>query len=444
MLLPQGPQNYSQSCSDTRLLTSRYTALAIASKYNQSEVIDALLRAKADVTRGGAPIVHAASQRILLRLLEEKAGVNATALRGRTKLIRVAEDPDAHPEGRIHWFELLISHKASVNAARKDGTSALMVLSQRPHPFQRQAAEILLSTKQVHINARDLLGNTALTIACQQSNLEMARLLVQHDADVNVQNASGYSPLMWAASHGDTQSLKVLLNSKSIVHANANNENLHGKTVFSYAVEHENLDMVRCMLAAKIAPGRPQDLILLAAQRGNARILRLLGDVCTHVNPDLRSDSHGLNAMAYACWHLDVGMVRYLVEHFLCSVNAKDTNGNTPLHNALRVVGENVSVHALRSQTARKSTSFNRMYRVVKYLVDEGTDPRIENKQGKNPDRAAKTKGGSRCQPSQTVMGFIHRTRLSRQRMDITAALDRDLAVTFMLHPQISVAMKID
>ena len=45
-------------------------------------------------------------------------------------------------------------------------------------------------------------GATALYIAAQNGHLEVVRLLIQHNADVNKGDSDGYTSLHWAAEKG--------------------------------------------------------------------------------------------------------------------------------------------------------------------------------------------------------------------------------------------------
>lgn len=54
-------------------------------------------------------------------------------------------------------------------------------------------------------------GNSALHIASLAGQKEVIKILVQHDADVNLQSQNGFTPLYMAAQENHDSSVKYLL-----------------------------------------------------------------------------------------------------------------------------------------------------------------------------------------------------------------------------------------
>lgn len=66
-------------------------------------------------------------------------------------------------------------------------------------------------------NSRDTNHQTALHLACGvYANLEIASLLVENKADVNIQEKKGNTPLHFAAQQGNLSLCKLLLNVENI------------------------------------------------------------------------------------------------------------------------------------------------------------------------------------------------------------------------------------
>lgn len=69
-----------------------------------------------------------------------------------------------------------------------------------------------LLDKGVSANAKSDYGQTPLFFACDRGNLEMVRLLIDHGADVNVEDTFYHaSPLSWAAQKDRVEVVKLLL-----------------------------------------------------------------------------------------------------------------------------------------------------------------------------------------------------------------------------------------
>jgi ankyrin len=54
-------------------------------------------------------------------------------------------------------------------------------------------------------------GFTALHIACHCGHYEIAKLLLEHEANVEVRTAQGYMPLHFAAQQGHVKIIELLL-----------------------------------------------------------------------------------------------------------------------------------------------------------------------------------------------------------------------------------------
>ena len=71
----------------------------------------------------------------------------------------------------------------------------------------------------VDVNARNSEGETALTFALKNEQLDMIKVLVEKGkADINGQNADGNTELMLAARRGQTRMVKLLVELGANVH----------------------------------------------------------------------------------------------------------------------------------------------------------------------------------------------------------------------------------
>ena len=70
---------------------------------------------------------------------------------------------------------------------------------------------ITLVREGVSVNSRDASNNTALLYAALHGKRDCVHFLIENDADVNIANATGYTPLICASVIGDAASVKMLL-----------------------------------------------------------------------------------------------------------------------------------------------------------------------------------------------------------------------------------------
>jgi uncharacterized protein len=104
-----------------------------------------------------------------------------------------------------------------------------------------------LLLKGVDVNSRDVFGdNAGLHWAASLGLAEMARLLIDNGADVNVRNEEGYTPLHWAAGEGQKELVVIL-----IIHgADVNAHNKRGWTPLRWAEAQSQKEIVRILVAA--------------------------------------------------------------------------------------------------------------------------------------------------------------------------------------------------
>ncbi len=104
-----------------------------------------------------------------------------------------------------------------------------------------------LLLKGVDVNSRDVFGdNAGLHWAARLGLTEMARLLIDNGADVNIRNDEGYTPLHWAAGEGQKELVVIL-----IVHgADVNAHNKRGWTPLRWAEAQSQKEIARILMAA--------------------------------------------------------------------------------------------------------------------------------------------------------------------------------------------------
>ena len=75
-----------------------------------------------------------------------------------------------------------------------------------------EIVNLFLTTTQVDINSKDLLGDTPLIRAAQKGNPEIVEYLINKGADINHQNGEGQTAAMKAVEENHYYVLKILIN----------------------------------------------------------------------------------------------------------------------------------------------------------------------------------------------------------------------------------------
>jgi ankyrin repeat protein/thiol-disulfide isomerase/thioredoxin len=152
--------------------------------------------------------------------------------------------------GDVEIARQLLAASADVNEARIYSGTTL-----GPTPLMYAAAsmppEFLneLIAKGARVNQITKNGDTAVGWAALGGKLENIKVLVQHEAEVNVHigDPDGYPgwPLIWAISQGNVALVDLLL-----AHgADINTKGSHGKTPLMYAVQRDRVDVAKLLIA---------------------------------------------------------------------------------------------------------------------------------------------------------------------------------------------------
>jgi len=187
-------------------------------------------------------------------LLAHKANVNATCDRGWTALMWASR------HGHLDCMRALLEHGADVNVVTERdgffaiGTTALIgAVKGHAEKDRRTACVELLLAHKANVNETSNDGCTALMWAAHYGHLDCMRALLKHGADVNAAADSGATALMWAARRYkmkgkgsiDPAVVDLLLRNGAEVNA----ADKKGKTALYYAVgTHSRTECFRSLL----------------------------------------------------------------------------------------------------------------------------------------------------------------------------------------------------
>ena len=271
-----------------------------------------------------APLLDAVrkgDQRAVQELLKNHADVNAAQADGSTALILASDRND------LEMANLLIQAGANVNAANEYGATALYVACTGGNV---ELIKLLLDAK-ADPNASLLSGETPLMTVVDKDSLGAVRALVEHKADANLKESTGgQTALMWAVANKSPEMVKLLVEHGADIRARSKGD----FTPLLFGAQQGDVESGRILLraGADMNEGRKKDrmtALMVAAASGNAEFSALLLD--NGANPNL-SDESGYTALHYAASkEKSVDLVKMLLAHG-ANPNArttKDTRANT-------------------------------------------------------------------------------------------------------------------
>lgn len=195
-------------------------------------VIDALLKAKTDLTPGGnATLLHMALDPVQTNYSRRFA----------PSALKITERPkEVIKAGRLRIAESLIEAGADVNQKDDEGNTALLLAVKNGYS---SLIDPLLN-KNADIEATNNDEMSALKLAICYATASDVDLLVLRGANVNAAGENGYTSLMRAALRNDTDMMNVLIENGACVNAQSS----AGDTALLMAAENGNWPAIKCLL----------------------------------------------------------------------------------------------------------------------------------------------------------------------------------------------------
>jgi uncharacterized protein len=287
---------------------------------------------------------------------------------------------DAVKAGNVEIAKVLLAAGGDPDAPDSTGACPLDYAAFDNRP---DLARLLLEYN-AHINV-EMGGSTPLDLAVARGNLEAAKLLIDNGGDVRRVYPSGRTPLHIAALKGNTEMVKLLIDRG----ADVDKRDAVGMSSLDVAATRGQSAIVGLLLEAGATPGDP--LLRNAVRQNHPAVVRsLLAHTKEPLAPLLKE----------ALKRHYVEIVDALLQAG-ADVNVRDEAGFTPLHDAA-LAGNAGAVRLLLDHGANinigdKDSGATALYMaatmgredVVNLLLEKGADPKI----GPSPVKAAQAGG---------------------------------------------------
>jgi len=265
--------------------------------------------------------------------------------------------PEAAQQGDGQAVRSLIDQKADVNAAQGDGMTALHWAAFKD---DLETVQVLL---QAGANVKATTRNGALTpliMASRNGNAAMIAALLKAGSDVNTATADGMTALMAAAVSGNVEAAKVLLDHGANIHAK---EASHAQTALMFAAAENRGAMISLLAARGADLNATTSIVRLESAKldddGNPIPVKKGDETITGGN----SFMGGITSLLFAARDGNLDAVRALLEAGAPINQVSGGEHSTPLVIAIA----------------------NGHYEVGTFLIDHGANPNISNIDGLTP-----------------------------------------------------------
>ena len=302
-------------------------------------------------------------------------GVGRRRQNGRTALMSACR------RGRLKTARLLVAAGADVNAEDDDGVSALREALEHPRIVR------LLLEAGADVNSRMSERAEPLLISAirRGASCEVVRMLLSAGADIDAQNGTGETVLMVAAKRERAELAKILINAGADVNINRREYGYGGTALLCLAMQdfHQSaraeghnlrLQIARWLitagaeLEAKDAPGATA--LHHVAEAGTSELLSLLIQAGANVENEM---TRGSRPLEDAAWMGKVKNVRLLIEAGAEVKIRKGYSGSNVLHSVAERFADGAGSRVLRYKE------------IARLLIAAGAELNLQDSRGNTP-----------------------------------------------------------
>ncbi|XP_068219711.1 uncharacterized protein [Palaemon carinicauda] len=356
-----------------------WTLLHLAAFEGQTEIAEILIEAGASVnsctTDMSTPLHRGCSQgnrKVVELLVKKGAYINAQDKNGSTPLHEAAKG--------FHTaiVKVLIDNKADSSKLNKKKQTFLNLIGQQLMPTVESGDSEVLQQWLEWGASPDTKGNLHWSIlhhACARGQLNIASLLIERGADVNIEDSNKTTPLHTACFHGHSRIASLLIDSN----ANINAQDQRGNTPLHSAVSGGHAELINVLLERNCDTTIPNkegqyfthlvNEFLVTAVDGS-KVAQVISLLKGRADPNTR-DPYGYTVLCQAAFKGDLLVVEALLDAGADPNLPDDNQGKTPLHYA---------------------SAWGHLF-IVKALLDKGASVNIKDKVGATPLHEAAREG---------------------------------------------------
>ncbi|XP_062711314.1 uncharacterized protein LOC134289471 [Aedes albopictus] len=232
---------------------------------------------------------------------------------------------------------LIESYAADVNAQDNDGNTPVLVAAKNN---EWEMVKMLIDKDSKYFADYKIANKNGETLIhfAARDNMEMVKILIDdYAADVNAQDNDGNTPLHVAAKHSEWEEVKKLIGRNSEYFGNYKIANDDGQTLYNFAEESGNMEIVQMLIDDYAADVNAQDNdgntpLLLAAKIYKWEMVKMLIDKDSKYSADYKiANNAGQTLIHFAAESGNMEIVQMLIDDYAADVNAQDNDGNTPL-----------------------------------------------------------------------------------------------------------------
>ncbi|KAL5486880.1 hypothetical protein EMCRGX_G019417 [Ephydatia muelleri] len=233
--------------------------------------------------------------------------------------------------GEPEVVQMLLSHGADVGAKRINDKSPMHLAAEGGYV---EVAKILFEAGgESTLRAIDDHLCTPLHDAAKNNHVEMIEFLLSRGANVNGRDDDSYTPLLTAASLGEVEAFRALMEDP---HVQLDAMDKKGKSAVFLAAEEGHVDILECLLSHPIgaklcstADAAQNTPLHIAAGEGKLGVVSILLRVGVQV--DARNEVNK-TPIHLAAENGHAAVVARLIEHDPDTAKDEDEDSNTPLH----------------------------------------------------------------------------------------------------------------
>ena len=250
-------------------------------------------------------------------------------------------------ENHIKVVAELLKINSYIDAKNKDetgGYTALMIAS----AYGRVEIAKMLLDNHANVNIKDAEGATAIILASMRGHFNIVKLLLENGANINDKDNDGNTAILWACMKGHFNIVELLLENG----ANINVKDNDGDTAILWACKKGYFNIVELLLNNgadfTISENSGETPFMHACSNGHLNIVQLL---LSRIHPKKReafiniTDNAGHSALYWACTNGHENVVSFLLANG--ATDKCDELLNSPVH-------EGGKTRKLKKNRARK------------------------------------------------------------------------------------------